>query len=218
MRMFYSLTLAILASFILSTFAHAKVYGEKICSEPEFTCYTVKKGDSWTSLFPDETERDMVKRINRMNTNIWRGLVIAIPVNMNTTIMDYAPFPLQGEVTGNPYIIVSKSKLAFGAYDESGNLAHWGPVSTGKGYCRDVRRNCGTPSGTYAIYKKGGAGCRSSKFPIGRGGAPMPYCMFFHGGFAMHGAPEVPVTMRATAVCACIKKMRAGSAQNSPMV
>ena len=43
-----------------------------------------------------------------------------------------------------------------------------------------------------AIYNKGGAGCASSKFPVGRGGAPMPYCMFFHGGYALHGSYEVP--------------------------
>ncbi|HRE32879.1 MAG TPA: L,D-transpeptidase, partial [Candidatus Berkiella sp.] len=29
-------------------------------------------------------------------------------------------------------------------------------------------------------------------YPVGKGGAPMPYCMFFHGGYALHGSNSVP--------------------------
>lgn len=42
------------------------------------------------------------------------------------------------------------------------------------------------------MYHKRGRGCVSHKFPLGRGGAKMPYCMFFHRGFAMHGSYDVP--------------------------
>lgn len=36
-----------------------------------------------------------------------------------------------------------------------------------------------------------GAGCRSRKFPVGRGGAPMPYCIYFHNDQALHGSHQV---------------------------
>lgn len=78
------------------------------------------------------------------------------------------------------------------AYDDSGELVRSGPVSGGKNYCPDIHRGCRTVTGTFTIYSKQGAGCRSTRFPVGRGGAPMPYCMFFHGGYALHGSYEVP--------------------------
>jgi lipoprotein-anchoring transpeptidase ErfK/SrfK len=192
MRTIITFSLAMLSLMFLTNSANAKGYGAKLCNEEGYHCYTVKKGDTWSSLFPEEEYRNVVKRINRMNVGIHRGMVIAVPENLTSDFMEYAPFPSQGEVTGNRYIIVSKSKLAFGAYGEDGELLYWGPVSTGKSYCADIRRGCGTPTGTYAIYNKGGAGCKSRKFPVGRGGAPMPYCMFYYGGFALHGSHTVP--------------------------
>jgi len=192
MRIKISLVLSVALYLLVSNAAVAERYGAKICHSSEFKCYTAKRGDTWNKLFPDEHERNIVKRINRMNVGLSRGEVIAIPVTMGSSFMEYSPFPAEGEATGNKYIIVSKSKLAFGAYDGSGRLQYWGPISSAKGYCPDLHRGCHTPSGIFAIYNKGGAGCVSSKFPIGRGGAPMPYCMFFHGGFALHGSYQVP--------------------------
>ncbi len=192
MRTLISLCVSLVMCVVWSSVSYAGRYGSKICHSDEFNCYTTKRGDTWAKLFPDERERDIVRRINRMNIGLHRGEVIAIPKTMGSSFMDYAPFPAHSEATGNKYIIVSKSKLAFGAYDESGQLQYWGPVSTAKGYCPDLHHGCHTPSGTYAIYNKGGSGCASRKFPIGRGGAPMPYCMFFHGGFALHGSYDVP--------------------------
>ena len=34
--------------------------------------------------------------------------------------------------------------------------------------------------------------CKSDVYPVGRGGAPMPYCMYFHKGFALHGSDDIP--------------------------
>lgn len=172
--------------------ALAERYGERICHKDGYECYKVKRGDSWGNLFPDEDVRLTVKKINRTNNALHRGMIIAIPNDFGASFMDHAPFPEQAEVTGNKYIVVSLSKLAFGAYDEGGRLEYWGPISGGRGYCPDIRRGCHTPTGHFKIYSKGGAGCVSKKFPIGRGGAPMPYCMFFHGGFALHGSYDVP--------------------------
>lgn len=171
---------------------YAKGYGSILCEEPKYTCYVVQRGDTWEKLFPDENERDIVMRINRMNTKLYSGLKIAIPQTIGSSYMDYAPFPQYIEPPGKKFILISIPDLAFGAYDAKGNLENWGPISAGRNYCSDIRRGCRSPAGKFFIYTKKGPGCVSGKFPIGRGGAPMPYCMFFRGGFALHGSYKVP--------------------------
>jgi lipoprotein-anchoring transpeptidase ErfK/SrfK len=74
----------------------------------------------------------------------------------------------------------------------NGKVVRSGKGSGGSHYCRDIKRSCRTPSGTYSIISKGGSSCRSSRYPVGRGGAPMPYCMFFSKYYAIHGSPDVP--------------------------
>ena len=74
----------------------------------------------------------------------------------------------------------------------NGKVVRSGRGSGGAGYCRDIKRSCRTPSGTYRIISKRGADCRSSRYPVGRGGAPMPYCMFFSKYYAIHGSYDVP--------------------------
>lgn len=73
-----------------------------------------------------------------------------------------------------------------------GKIVAAGRASGGRGYCPDENRRCKTPIGHFHVYSIGSADCISSKFPVGRGGAPMPYCMFFDGGYAVHGSYEVP--------------------------
>ena len=85
-------------------------YGETYCDLPGFHCITIgrrevktEKGTksvkkrsrgSWRSLWPDERERVIVMKINRMNIRLRRGMVIAVPDNMDgKTYMDFAPFP-----------------------------------------------------------------------------------------------------------------------------
>lgn len=176
-----------------SVFAKSKNFGSKYCDDSQFTCYKVKKGDTWEKLFPDEAQRDLVMRINRVNIRLYTGMQIAIPTSAaDVNILDYSPLPRQITPSGEKTIIVSISNLAFGAYNDDGTLEMWGPVSTARGYCPDVGRGCHTATGKFRIYAKQGAGCISSKYPVGRGGAPMPYCMFFHGGYALHGSYDVP--------------------------
>ncbi len=173
--------------------AASQRYGEKLCKDPDYTCITVKSGQSWTSLFPNSYDREVVQRLNRTGNALYSGMRIAVPVNLShTDLLNISPFPATIASPGRKTIIVDPKKLAFGAYDSNGNLVHWGPVSAGKNYCPDLKRRCHTITGTYTIYTKQGAGCKSKKFPIGKGGAPMPYCMFFHGGYALHGSPNVP--------------------------
>ena len=73
-----------------------------------------------------------------------------------------------------------------------GRVIRHGRASGGRHYCPDIGRSCRTPSGVYSVIQKGGAGCRSSRYPVGEGGAPMPYCMFFSKYYAVHGSPDVP--------------------------
>jgi len=170
-------------------------YGARLCHKfpEEFDCYKVRRSDSWDSLFPGETEQDTVRRVNRMGINLQSGMVIAIPKDLQTVdVLALAPLPRQMNAPGEPIIVVSISQLAWAAYDAGGNLVRWGPVSSARGYCPDLHHGCHTPTGHYRIYSKGGPDCVSTKFPIGRGGAPMPYCMYFNGGFALHGSYEVP--------------------------
>lgn len=97
----------------------------------------------------------------------------------------------QTQSTGEKVIIIDPRVHAFGAYDEDGQLVRSGVVTAGGSWCRDIRRSCRTRSGTFRIYSLGGPECRSRKYPLPRGGAPMPYCMFFNGGQGLHGSYEV---------------------------
>lgn len=189
------LSIIIFALSLISTSSYASLpYGGQLCHHnSDLTCYTVRRGQSWDSLFQNTQERDLVMRINRMNVHLYSGMKIAVPKNENdTNLFDWSPMQSRINPPGEKIIIVSLSKLAFGAYDPDGTLVHWGPVSGGRGYCPDIHRGCHSPLGHFEIYGKGGADCKSTKFPVGRGGAPMPYCMYFHGGFALHGSYEVP--------------------------
>ncbi len=195
--MFAIITAALSIFFLLvCDSAIAGSVTQALCQDhARFVCYTVKRGEDWTRLFPDPKKRDLVMRLNRMNTSIYRGMKIAVPKNLNTaTSMDYAPLPKTIFPPGAKliYVSINPKILAWGAYDSQGVLQSWGPASGGRGYCPDIHHGCHTILGKFAIYDKMGSGCVSRKFPVGRGGAPMPYCMFFHGGFALHGSYEVP--------------------------
>jgi lipoprotein-anchoring transpeptidase ErfK/SrfK len=47
-------------------------------------------------------------------------------------------------------------------------------------------------SGIFRVFSKENERCKSDVYPIGKGGAKMPYCMYFHKGFALHGAEDIP--------------------------
>jgi len=167
-------------------------YGEVLCSQSRYECLLVKKGDTWRSLWPDSQARGVIQRINRMNV-LRSGMTLAVPKSTPPyRLMDYAPFPRRRTAVGEKMIIMSPARLAWAAYDPEGNLIRWGPASFGKRHCPDLKRGCLTVRGNYRIFHKGSRRCVSSKFPLGRGGAPMPYCMFFYRGYAIHGSPQVP--------------------------
>lgn len=195
------ISIAVSAYLILSTplalaAVHAR-FGEALCNAPDYFCLKVKNGESWSSLFPNAEERDMVKRINRMNVSLRTGMTIAVPKNIDRlTIYDVSPFPRYIESTGEKTIFVSQKKLAWAAYDMDGELLWWGPISSGIGKCPGVLGGCTTPSGSFRIVRKQDIDCVSTVFPqrsYGEsGGALMPYCMHFFRGYALHGSYDVP--------------------------
>ncbi len=104
----------------------------------------------------------------------------------------FTQFPKTRPPAGVNVIIVNPNIPAWAAYDAEGNLVKTGRASAGMDYCPDLRRSCRTVTGTFYVYSKGGAKCKSSVFPLAtHGGAPMPYCMHFYKGYALHGSYEV---------------------------
>lgn len=167
-----------------------KYYGSHLCAYPQFRCIKVNRGDTWAKLFPSERQREIVKRLNRTNIPLRYRRWIVVPVNLSKIKnLDLSPFPGHVKSNGERFVIVNLSLHAFGAYDEKGNLVHWGPVSAGKGWCPDVRLYCNTAVGAFRVVEKQGRKCISDKFPVETGGgAPMPYCMYYYRGFALHGS------------------------------
>jgi lipoprotein-anchoring transpeptidase ErfK/SrfK len=83
-----------------------------------------------------------------------------------------------------------------------GGLAYVWPVST-------ARRGYWTPPGNYSVQRMARM-WYSRKYHM----SPMPYSLFFYGGYAIHGTGASDNSsggQRAMAVCACIRLTRARS-------
>ncbi|MBA3661756.1 MAG: L,D-transpeptidase [Gammaproteobacteria bacterium] len=191
MRLIIKIVLILSTLFFMITAGYAGTYGRTLCKTDGFRCKKIKGNQSWFSLFPSEHDRGIAMRLNRMNTDLYPGLVIAIPDDIeNRDIMDFAPFPRQIRAPEEKVIVVDPVELAWGAYDIDGSLVRWGPISGGRDWCNDIDASCLTQSGAFRIFSLGSSDCYSTKFPLPDGGAPMPYCMYFHGGQALHGEPN----------------------------
>lgn len=168
-------------------------YLQELCQDPDYTCIKVHKGETWQSLFADPELRDMVMKLNRVNVQPRPNQYIVVPNNMATvTLLDLAPFERKIPGHGVKTLMYDPAIHAWAAYDADGDLVRWGPGSGGRDWCADIGSRCHTKTGEFMVYRKGSAKCISSKFPLPNGGAPMPYCMFFHGGYAIHASNEVP--------------------------
>ena|SRR3990167_5666507 len=185
--------LMILCLSIVPSYAHAMSYIQMLCHSPGIECIRVKPGQTWHSLWPDEAERSIIMKINKRNTYLAPGTLVAVPTNLSDPLSQLSPFPLQIAAPGEKELIFDPRKHAWAAYSEDGQLVRWGPASGGKKYCPDTGERCTTAVGQFRIFSKGDADCISHVFPLPDGGAPMPYCMFFNTGMAFHGGPhEVP--------------------------
>jgi len=160
------------------------------CYLPGFHCQAVKPTDTWFKLWPDPRKREMMMKLNRTNVALnYRGWLL-VPNDLNHTSWNQlSPFPMHRDTHGHALLYVNLSLFAFAAYDKEGNLVRWGPATGGRAYCSDLHRSCASATGVYRIYKMGGADCKSNEFPLkSHGGAPMPYCMHYFQGFAIHAS------------------------------
>lgn len=101
-----------------------------------------------------------------------------------------APLPEWRKTGGEKVIIVDPKEHTWGAYNAQGKLIRWGIASAGSNQCRDAQTSCRTTVGSFRIYSLGDETCVSSKYPMPVGGAPMPYCMYFLRGQAIHGSQQ----------------------------
>lgn len=101
-------------------------------------------------------------------------------------------FPETREATGNKVFIFDPKATAWAAYDRNGHRVETGSASGGADHCADIGRECRTVTGKYRVYSKKDENCTSSLYPVGVGGARMPYCMHFNGGYSIHAAYYVP--------------------------
>lgn len=103
-------------------------------------------------------------------------------------------FPMQMQATGERVFIFDPKASAWAAYDEEGQRIMTGGGSAGVDVCEEnPNQSCRTMTGTFKVYSKRGAECRSGEYPVDtKGGAKMPYCMYFYQGFTIHAAYDVP--------------------------
>lgn len=167
-----------------------ELYGLLQCSRSGFYCIPVKKGETWIGLFPNERQREIVMRLNRTNVALFYRNWIVIPKDLkHINYMDLAPFPNHLNGITHKLLLIDLAKFAFAAYGKNGNLIYWGPASGGKDWCDDTHHSCKSAAGHFTITRMRGVSCESSTYPLDtNGGAPMPWCMYYYKGFAIHGS------------------------------
>ncbi|MFZ2314519.1 MAG: L,D-transpeptidase [Gammaproteobacteria bacterium] len=92
---------------------------------------------------------------------------------------------------GEKAIIVNPKTHSWGAYAANGKLVRSGTATSGAYRCPEDDSSCKTAVGRFRIYRMGDSDCYSTQYPVPDGGAPMPYCMYFNGGQAIHGSNAV---------------------------
>lgn len=99
--------------------------------------------------------------------------------------------PSQINPPGEKMILVDPVEHAWGAYNANGRLIRSGLASAGADWCPDTKSECRSDTGTHRIKSLGSGKCFSPSFPLPRGGAPMPYCMYYTKYQALHGSNHV---------------------------
>lgn len=95
--------------------------------------------------------------------------------------------------TGRNTFLFDPKLLAWAAYNKKGVRVGFGKASGGKDFCADINQPCRTVEGEFTVFRTDDKDCKSKTFPLEKeGGAPMPHCMFFHKGYAIHGTKHVP--------------------------
>lgn len=97
-----------------------------------------------------EKERYAILALNRLDSkNKWNADTLVVPAKIDTTLMEYSPFPMQIDVLSpvKKFVVFSYPIQAYGVYS-NGTLVKWGPTSMGK-------KSAKTKTGlTFANWKK----------------------------------------------------------------
>ncbi len=170
---------------------NATAYVKSMCNYPGLHCVSIVPHEIWIDVFPKLKVRTMMKRLNRFNVALFYRNWLVVPTKWHGLHdWDFSPMPLYRNTHHKPMVVINLHKFAFGAYNKDGKLLRWGPASSGGKICPDDKgQSCTTPTGAFRVFKIGNKDCISRTYPrVTKGGAPMPYCMFFKGGIAMHAS------------------------------
>ncbi len=165
-------------------------YGISLCDRPGFHCIAVRRGETWKEKFSNPQQRELIRRLNRTNVPLMYRHWLLVPDDWKkVNYMSLAPFADQIPAPKEKLIVVDLRVFAFAVYNEQGYLYYWGPASGGTEWCDDLGESCLSAEGAYRIYRMQGKDCKSSTYPLAtKGGAPMPYCMHYYKGFAIHSS------------------------------
>lgn len=104
----------------------------------------------------------------------------------------YASLGSHFDTGGERAFVFDPRNKRWAAYDKDGYLVASGIANGGGDFCPELGRMCHTPTGVHRVVSTGTSDCVSKTFPLGVGGAAMPFCMFFGGeGNAIHGSPYI---------------------------
>jgi len=115
--------------------------------------------------------------------------------------------PAERPAINRTIFVFDPQHLQWAVYDKQGKRVGVGRASGGANYCKDIHEPCRTVKGEFTVFRKENIECTSKTFPIDEGGgAPMPHCMFFHEGYAIHGSNNVPEENRSHGCIRVTKK------------
>src|SRR3990167_7031716 len=90
----------------------SEFYGAGLCAKPNYKCIKVQRNESWQKLFPNEEQRDLVQRLNRSDTYLYSGKVLAVPANLDkVNLFDVSPFPLKIKAPNEKLIMYLIKKM-----------------------------------------------------------------------------------------------------------
>ena len=173
-------------------------WSSAVCAKPSAAWICDSHGNNCIEMYDDSVEQEQLQQVVDSSDSAEAPIVLAShrkrQVYKKRYHQEQRPhnFPSSRAATGRRVFIFDPRNTTWAAYDDNGSLVRTGNASGGRHYCPDVGRRCLTPTGTFSVYSKGGAGCKSTKYPKPNGGAIMSHCMYFHGGYAIHGSNDVP--------------------------